>query len=228
MGITALGSTTRTRMDLSILLFTAFLVSGNFALEYPPRNEGDSWSCAITPKDGCSGKVRVKNENFTLSVDPLGTIGCPPPGEKFITVLSDSPDCEGFDFIFGNISGVVSATAWPSNGTLPCPLIGYDIVIRPGDEYCGPYEVTAGECLCDNDCFQVNTWEECASQCVGVTGSPYRGEYDGWSFQTRGTNDDQYVGNCCCKNIKQGIFQGNWPAVIFGDSKCLGAGSDSQ
>jgi len=199
------------------------------AFEYPPGKEGDEFVCQITPSDGCFGSLTVKNENFTLLVDSLDTTDCPPDGQDFITVFSQSPNCEGFEFIIGEINGVLSATAFPRNGTLPCPLIGFAIVIRPGDVDCAPYQVTDGECLCNNDCFQVTQgWEECASQCVGVTGTadlPNRGDYNGWSYVSRAVPD--YAGNCCCKNIKNGIFQGNYPSGIFGDRKCLGAGRNS-
>merc|ERR1719500_1956014 len=62
--------------------------------EYPPGKEGDDFVCQITPSDGCFGSLTVKNENFTLLVEKLDiTTGCPPAGQDFITVFSQSPNC---------------------------------------------------------------------------------------------------------------------------------------
>ena len=70
-----------------------------------------------------------------------------------------------------------------------------------------------------------------ASQCLGVTGSnttatQNRGKYDWWSYQSRASQTG-YALQCCCKNIKNGVFRGNQVGSIMGDSKCLGAGRHS-
>merc|ERR1719154_125316 len=124
-----------------------------------------------------------------------------------------------------------------------CPLIGYDIdggCLDPSS--CPPGQPdgqggqTFGGCPCNNLCFKTDSWEECASQCSGVTdrveliddGIPdpiYKG-YVAWSYQTRaaqgGSGNSPYIGNCCCKNTLDGMVESN--GTIMGLPNCPGSG----
>eukprot|EP00090_Calanus_glacialis_P037668 TRINITY_DN650_c0_g1_i6.p1 TRINITY_DN650_c0_g1~~TRINITY_DN650_c0_g1_i6.p1 ORF type:complete len:230 (-),score=32.92 TRINITY_DN650_c0_g1_i6:217-906(-) len=228
-------------MVIITLLYTALFISGyaSIGTEDKPAN----FPCKIdVGKNGCNGTLQVKNENHTLKVDidASSLADCKPKISDLEVVLhSNSEYCEKLEFILdvnatANPNTIMYATVTPKDGTLPCPLIGYDIVCTgpyPGQmARCPPGNVCPYEALCDNDCFLGPlSWEECASQCLGSTGTaeiPNRGEYDGWNFQSRGSYAN-FAGNCCCKNIKNGAFQGNLTAQIFGGSNCVGSGGNS-
>ena len=55
---------------------------------------------------------------------------------------------------------------------------------------------------------------------------PYPYPYDGWSYQSRATGQG-YAGNCCCKNIKNGLFTGNQVGSIMGGRTCLRSGKNA-
>eukprot|EP00090_Calanus_glacialis_P037664 TRINITY_DN650_c0_g1_i2.p1 TRINITY_DN650_c0_g1~~TRINITY_DN650_c0_g1_i2.p1 ORF type:complete len:231 (-),score=8.82 TRINITY_DN650_c0_g1_i2:217-909(-) len=229
-------------MVIITLLYTALFIRGYASIwtEDAPAN----FPCVIYVGENlCSGTLQVKNENYTLIVDLDSALeNCQPMKSGLeVAVYSNSEYCETFEFILvvdasREFNIIYSATAWPKNGTLPCPLIGYDIVCTgpyPGQmARCPPGNVCPYEALCDNDCFLGPlSWEECASQCLGVTGgnesyTQNRGNYDGWSYQSH-RSAGGFNGQCCCKNYKNGVFQGNWHQTIFGDAKCLGAGGNS-
>jgi len=218
-------------MVLATLLATVLLFTGHSAWELETKEGQGPTDCVIeTNSDNCIGNFKVKNENYTLQIiyNPETLKNCPPTGKESVTVFSNSPGCQTYQFIFRNNSNRPT-TAFPRDGTLPCPLIGFDIGCgNCGD---GPYTVGKNTCLCNNDCFRAKSWEECASQCLGVTGTqnyPNRGNYDGWSYQSRGNGG---VGNqCCCKNIQNGNFYGSTyfsSLSVFGDRWCLGSGANS-
>ena len=116
----------------------------------------------------------MKNENFTLQVNTVNSTldNCKPKEDGIeVTVYSKSKYCQQYEFILdvdasANPNQIYSATAWPKDGTLPCPLIGFDIVCTgpyPGQlGRCPPGTVCQGQALCDNDCFLgPSSWEEC-------------------------------------------------------------------
>jgi hypothetical protein len=105
----------------------------------------------------------VKNENFTLKVNNVNLTldNCKPKEDE---IYSKSKYCQKYEFIHdvdasANPNQIYSATAWPKDGTLPCPLIGFDIGC---DSMNLPGEVLPGSGLCDNDCFLGPlSWEQC-------------------------------------------------------------------
>ena len=74
----------------------------------------------------------MKNENFTLKVNNVNLTldNCKPKEDE---IYSKSKYCQKYEFIHdvdasANPNQIYSATAWPKDGTLPCPHIGFDIV----------------------------------------------------------------------------------------------------
>ena len=127
----------------------------------PPK-----FACVIDVGDnGCSGTLQVMNQNFTLQVNVnTSTLdSCKPKDYGLeVTVHSNSKYCEKYDFFLivdatVNPNQIIYATAFPKDGTLPCPLIGFDIGCsnRAGTGMNLPDEP------CNNMCFQASSWEEC-------------------------------------------------------------------
>ena len=117
-------------------------------------------------ENGCSGTLQVMNQIYTLlvNVNSSKLDNCKPKEDGIlVTVHSNSKYCEKYDFYLfvnapGNPNRIIYATAFPKDGTLPCPLIGFDIGCsnRAGTGMYLPEEP------CNNMmCFQASSWEEC-------------------------------------------------------------------
>ena len=125
------------------------------------------FACVIdVGENGCSGTLQVMNQIYTLlvNVNSSKLDNCKPKEDGIlVTVLSNSKYCEKYDFFLivdatVNPNQIIYATAFPKDGTLPCPLIGFDIGCsnRAGTGMYLPEEP------CNNMmCFQASSWEEC-------------------------------------------------------------------
>ena len=122
-------------------------------------------TCVIKNKAGQKCTFTVENQNYTLIKTKDNTKNCLPSGKDHVTVFSNSMKCKHYEFIFSSDD---SFTAFPRDGILPCPLIGFDIGMSQIFQSCAPYSVQAGKCPQDNNCFKTQSWEECGNVSILV------------------------------------------------------------